>query len=138
MSLRRKEALHERESLAVLARVCRRSAVGWYHELKVAEIRIAGSEEYTLRRSQSRQDEFSCIEVIEQDTEGGFVKARVLGFEYEIVVGIGREQVGDIPSWTGQSRAPANDGRKVRARLLDTFYLPARLNVCRSCAKHRF
>jgi len=44
----------------------------------------------------------SCIEVIEQDTERGFVKARVLGFEYEIIVGFGREQVGDILylSWT--------------------------------------
>ena len=115
VSVRRKEAFHERESLAVLARVCRCSAVGRYHELEVAEIRIAGSEEYTLRRGQSRQDELSCIEVIEQDTERGFVKARVLGFEYEIVVGFGREQVGDIPSSAGRSCAPANDGRKVRA-----------------------
>ena len=69
VSVRRKEALHEGESLSVLARVCRRSAVGWYHELEVAEIRITGSEEYTLRRGQSRQDELSCIEVIEQETE---------------------------------------------------------------------
>jgi cyanate lyase len=88
-------ARHVLEGKPVVGFLLRGETIARHDQVEIAHVRILCGEQHAHIAGDTGQDQRVRAQMTEQHIEGRRMKARMLGLEHEIILLIGREQLGD-------------------------------------------